>query len=319
MTITINDFFKMLIKTPELPGVFHVYFLYQDRASTFYEQLFNFCKRYIVDIALMDDIEMQENIPRLLSTSFLGQRYFYWSFNTELPSKVNTFLENYQGPNCLFRIIANDQPKGYKHQSGKLIVEIPTYVDRNIYHTLYNYFYKNSVKESGQLFEQNIFNYSYKYSFDQAILLMRYQALLEKESILIQKQFFKSWYSLNIESYNYMFKLSDLLFALDYRQFFLKWQEYKLLNPIEVWISFWSNQIFKAACFIKLVNSNNYESAKKSINGLPFSFINKNWKLYNYEKLLNAHSRLYEIDGLNRLNVTNLISLELWYNDFMLK
>lgn len=239
------------------------------------------------------------------------------------PAKVDKLNQNDQIYSDK-KNISNKSIKNNELLSDKsLSVIIPEFVNKELYAKLYLYFF-NSKSDT------NFLNYIFKFNsnilLDNAISLMRYQYLLyapeEQNNKIynnIYTDFFNLWYSKNFEQNNQLFKLSELLLSKDYKNFFATWQKYKLVQPIEFWISFWSNQIFNASYFVKIAISKGILEAKKSSSKLPFSFINKHWKLHKFQSLIESHTALYNFDTNNKLGFLTLDSLDLWFNLFLLK
>ena len=61
------------------------------------------------------------------------------------------------------------------------------------------------------------------------------------------------------------------------------------------WVSFWSDQFFKAYCYIFQKQQGKIVS-KYETYGLPFSFLRFDWKKHNLESLQQCHQRIYHVD-----------------------
>jgi hypothetical protein len=106
--------------------------------------------------------------------------------------------------------------------------------------------------------------------------------------------------------------LSQALFDRKSRQFFLQWQRVSLIYPPQFWISFWSEQLWRACSYIQLQKDGKRDEAKKIGYRLPFSFLNNAWRTYSIGELQQAHSLLYDID-YHLKQGGNEYSLELLY------
>ena len=100
------------------------------------------------------------------------------------------------------------------------------------------------------------------------------------------------------------------------QQFFESWNSMSRDYSDLFWTTFWSEQLFKASAYISLNNGKNFLQAKRIAYRLPFSFIQKDWKMLKVHELAQAHNQLYAID----MNIKNGLNahLEHFYLNFML-
>jgi hypothetical protein len=114
-----------------------------------------------------------------------------------------------------------------------------------------------------------------------------------------------------------LFTLSQHFFAKDSRAFFALWMTLKDVYSPQFWISFWSEQIWRAAFFIQLQKNNQIAEAKKTAFKLPFSFIQRHWRSYHsILELQKAHDALYRVDYALK-NGAPSYQLELWQVQFL--
>jgi hypothetical protein len=74
------------------------------------------------------------------------------------------------------------------------------------------------------------------------------------------------------------------------------WVTIKDTYPLQFWIVFWSEQVFRAYHFIGYKKSKQLLHAKKIAYRLPYSFIQKDWMNLSLDSLQQIHHMMYELD-----------------------
>ena len=93
-----------------------------------------------------------------------------------------------------------------------------------------------------------------------------------------------------------LFTLSQYFFARNLTSFFAYWKEcYSKYTPA-FWNIFWSEQFWRAALVVKLLDQENVSHARKAAYRLPFSFVTRDWKMWQTPELIKAHANLYLLD-----------------------
>lgn len=310
-------FLREINKTPILHDV-HIASIYKEsieHSSIFLNQLSYYLKTSLSSNLIFLNIN-EQSLPDLrtkLDVSFLGNRLIYCIKNFYLletnEKKIwQTYFQAYQGPHCI--IYFDNQLPVYTQSDNKIIINLPDHILQETYLTLYQVFF-NSPCDS--VFVKKLFKQQSKVSLDQLITIMRYQVGLGRKF----DDFFLTWFNKIVIPEKSFFNLSTALFAQDKKLFFEYWGQYKLAYAEEFWITYWSEQLWQAINFISKINSS-ISDAKKSVNRLPFSFINKDWKRYNLKFLISAHNDLYQIDYNLKNGLDGQFGLEYWYHRFLL-
>lgn len=249
-----------------------------------------FSKKWNISIVPMymdhdNDGEMMSS----LHMTFLGQTSWYWLHSDTLLTKKSydmwhEFLHTYQGPHTLIFCTTKTVTKV---PSSWYVVQLPDVIDRIVFKHIE---YMLAVKSSP--LSNHLFSVVRTISLDTAILLCHYAMLMKKNTAT----FFETWIPHLVIPTVSLFALSQALFERQSRQFFMQWQRVSLLYSPQFWISFWSEQFWRAYCYVQLQQQGQKEEAKKIGYRLPFSFLNNGWRTYGTTELQRAHALLYDID-----------------------
>ena len=247
-----------------------------------------------------------------LETSFLGSRMLYLVKNIHTLDAAHTkswlsYVKTYEGPHGI--LYWSEEAKVGDGDSH-LLVELPEYCDPKMYGILYGYFYPGTQLDTS--FVARLFDFNQKITLDEACLLMGYQSVVGRKS----EGFFSQWLSKIIVPEKSLFVLSQHLFAQQPRLFLQQWKTLKGDFPNEFWVAYWSEQLWQASLFVMRARAQGFDAAKRGAYRLPFSFINKDWKKYEADGLIEAHQFLCKLDH-NLKNSAGTHSLELWYQKFL--
>lgn len=259
-----------------------------------------------LDLQLHDEV----SIASKWATSFLGMRSYYWLHNIALldgakRKHCEALLQSYEGPHCLIFFSSQDTMPGLS--SRALIVDIPEACSKEDFLALVA-FCEGSKSENVLSFAHTIFSQVNSIPFDTACVLMRYATLLGSH----QSVFTKRWLGQLVYPERSLFTLSQYLFAKNERAFFRAWSEVAQEYSDVFWTSFWSEQLWRASVYIKLMHNNNRVEADKVGFRLPFSFKNKEWRRWDPAELTGAHTFLTATDVILK-NGGELFHLELFY------
>ncbi len=257
------------------------------------------------------DTDNDAAIMASLQTTFLGQSSWYWlhadvSLSKKSYEVWHDFLHKYTGPHtlifCTIKSV-NNIPPSWR------VIQLPSMVDARS--MKYIYLLVGSVQSS---FHEQLFAAIRSIPHDTALLLCQYALLIKKNN----QSFFTSWLPQLVTPDISLFTLSQTLFDRKAQSFFMQWQRVALLYSPQFWVSFWSEQFWRASWYIRLQKSGKKEEAKKIGYRLPFSFLNNSWRTYSSAELQNAHALLYDID-YHLKNGGSEYSLELLYAQFFNK
>lgn len=237
--------------------------------------------------------ERQTDIEHQLAISFLGQKQWYWLGSLDvLPSQRRTYwleyLKMYQGPHSVW--CHTNEPIANQKQS--LTITLPDVVDYQEFVKMGSYLFPMLSQERCSLFK-DVFKERKALSLDAACLILQYACILSVQQI---KVFIAEWVDLLLVPEHSLFSLSTLYFSKDTSAFLSLWALLKHVYSVHFWITYWSEQLFRAHQYIDAKRTKDVISAKKYAYRLPFSFIQRDWKKYTTDELCKAHHRLYELD-----------------------
>lgn len=157
-------------------------------------------------------------------------------------------------------------------------------------------------------------------------LLFRAPSLtLEQACLLIQyvrvtgnwfEQYTEQWLDLIIRPEISLFGLSQYFFAKNVVQFYRNWNSVATVYPEAFWVSYWSEQLFRASEYVAHQQQKQFNQAKAIGYRLPFSFLNLDWKKYKYHELRNAHNGVYTIDHEMKNGADG--NLEVFFHSFFI-
>jgi DNA polymerase III delta subunit len=131
-------------------------------------------------------------------------------------------------------------------------------------------------------------------------------------------QFSRDWLPDMIVPELSLFSLSQALFDRKPSSFFKLWKQFSQKYSVPFWITFWSEQLWRAYCYVRLQKNGKEAEAKKIGYRLPFSFLNRSWRNYTLEELKTYHHLLYEIDYQVK-NGGSAYALDLFYATMLLQ
>jgi hypothetical protein len=232
------------------------------------------------------------SVQAQLESSFLGASQRYWlGYIDALPKAAlkqwQSYLDAYQGPNSLYYVTSYDQKQEKKRNS----ILIPDDITKIEFRGLYTFF----VKEPNQIDLQRIDQFYMKADtipLDTACLLLSYMRVMGSQS----QEFYTDWLEQILLPKQSLFVLSQHLFAKKITSFLSYWHEVKGQYPEQFWISFWSDQLWRAAFYCKYMSESKITDAKTVGQRLPFSFLQKDYRLHRFDELYHAHQSLYDLD-----------------------
>lgn len=228
------------------------------------------------------------SVKSQLAMSFLGEHYLYWLGNlADLEGKKKqawlALASTYTGPHKLAFFVDEEAAA-----TGDFI-ELPPAVDQNLYEELFTFLKQEKISKA---LVKKIMARGEKISLDTACLLFEYQAVVGAGT----EQFFEHWFSKLVSSEKSLFILSQHFFAKAERPFTELWQGVRADYPDVFWVTFWSEQLWRAHYVVKCLQEKNLVEAKKISFRLPFSFMQRDWRKVSLRELSAAHQRIYDLD-----------------------
>lgn len=248
-----------------------------------------------------------------LATSFLGNVSVYWlkdigALKPKKSKELLDFLKTYDGPNAVVCVV--DETVPCNASDFQVSVTLPDKIGPKEFASLFTFFYGAEEKLRSEVVTL-LFKKVKMLNLDNACLVMQYLRLAGRGA----EDFLHQWTDKLIASEHSLVTLSGHFFARDKQQFFLLWKEMESDYSAQFWISFWSEQLWRAYNFVEQVRRQNHAEAKRISYRLPYNFIQKIWAQANLAELRNAHDFIYSIDGALK-NGGAETSLELLYTNF---
>ncbi len=232
----------------------------------------------------------EQDLKALLSMSFLGDSQWYVlkdfsELTAVVQKKYYSYLTSYTGPHHVVCIV----DETFEIKDSLQCIDISGELSRSLFSRLCLFIHPGASHNPH--FVNTLFEYCKSISLDVAFMFVHYAQFLGRN----QDLFFKTWLQRIIEPESSLFTLSQHFFAKDVTRFLGLWSKMMKLYPDEFWVSYWSEQLWQAAIFLQMADKRDL-SLKKFVNRLPFSFMQKDWRLYSLDELKQAHSFLYDTD-----------------------
>ena len=251
----------------------------------------------------MQDAELAQ-IRAQLEMSFLGHQNIYWLGDLSTLSLKNymqwmTYLSNYKGPHSILFFTT----KEFSDKNMKLI-SLPEQIDYIFFKDLLS-LWSPEDRERLRYTAELIFKKVGVLSLDHVMQMVEYAQVLGSA----RSSFLNDWLTSIIKPESSLFNLSGALFAGDKRSFLKQWRQLQKDYEFPFWMSYFSEQFFRAYYYISCKKNNNHIEARKIGFRLPFSFLQKDWKKWEQSIFQDAHQRIVDID-FNLKNGGSEIMLE---------
>ncbi len=262
----------------------------------------------LIDPSSQDDSQ----IRAALQTSFLGmQRMFWFGSVSALESGAfkewSRFLDNYSGPNTILFYAEENQST-----ASALELVLPQQVDKKLFQLIVALI--GLPASSGvEDFSKALYERVQSVSLEHACLLAQYASLMGAKN----SDFFDDWFDRVAVADSSLFTLSQYFFAQDAKAFFVYWSKIHHAYGEPFWITYFSEQLFRAHAFVIYMRQGNRAQAQRISYKLPFSFMQRDWKKYDSESLKRAHDMLYHIDYQFK-NGGSPYLLDLFYSSFFM-
>lgn len=268
---------------------------------------------------MLVSLNMQEQessaINAQLQTTFLGQNSSFWLADSlgqiSRPKQQEwlSYLQHYKGPNTVLLFVTGEPPRTIP--TSWQLITIPDSLSRELILAIVKLHQTTRGVKIDDQFVRQLLAMGQQLTLDQLCLLLQYSSITVGGS----KEFFNDWVPHLVTPEQSLFTLSQHLFARKTSAFFTQWSRIKDNYMAPFWISFWSDQLWRAAYFIEYSKEGNAVEAKKMSYKLPFSFIQRDWKLHSVQELRIAHELLYDLDGKSK-NGGDAVFLEYFYVSF---
>lgn len=278
----------------------------------FFSLIYQKIKQSSKHVQIISDTQDFASLVSQLGTTFLGQSTIFIvpdlnNFDTALRSKIISFLVTYTGPHTIIWYMKKEQEIQIPTLQS-MSIDIPAYMDkREIVHIAESLFVRNLHNHVTAFLK-----YQKKVTLEQAVLLLHYFAIVGNG----MDDFMHKWFDTLILPEQSLFSLSQYFFARDGIRFFPLWKQLSSRYGTQFWISFWSEQLWRAGAFVALSNKKKFADAKRISYKLPFSFMQKDWQKTTYHELEKAHDMLYAYDGRIKNGGDERV-IELFYADYL--
>ncbi len=242
--------------------------------------------------------------------SFLGQQQVIWLGNiTELDAKkqlqIIEFCASYKGPHALWFFYAGDSKIAGKELPLPVAISIEEY---QALCAVWHPQLARTVTNFKDLFIDGSIDLEW------ALMIMHYHLVVGKQVDL----FIDQWAHKLHHGQQSLFTLTTYFFAKQATPFFRLWKTIEPEYPAVFWSTFWSEQLFRAACVIEAMKANNHQLAKKMAYRLPFSFMQKDYKRIMLSELQQAHQFVYDYD-MHVKNNGSVEFLDIMFSSFFNK
>lgn len=281
------DFLKSFNQSEIQPGV--VCFAHKTYPALFFSHLHRAVRaRHTLQIVDAVNLSLSEIQTQCLM-SFLGNYSIVWLGNLhELDARKQQqllqFCTTYSGPHAVWFFY-----NGEFENKNWAQIQLPQTVSFTEYQSLCKAWYPLLVRSSNsfkELFVQDGIELAF------AVMLLQYHLVAGKQV----DAFIEQWSPKLHTQEQSLFTLTTHFFAKQATPFFRLWRTIEPEYPAVFWSTFWSEQLFRAACVMEAMKSNNHQLAKKMVHRLPFSFMQKDYKRVTLHELQFAHQFMYDYD-----------------------
>lgn len=295
-----------------------IYFLIKaDYPLLFFSRLLVILRTRGVDVQVINvELVHVASVYALLESEFLGQKKVYMlTGQTEsgTASKLALYLAGYRGPHTVIVVSSTLSLKKPQHRK---IIEVPKDIDSQLCKALTQFFAPTMVPVVMPFLQMALQRYE-KLALDQAVLLIDYALVVGKN----KEDFFTFCADRLIHPTQSLFQLAHYFFAQEGQRFFRQWRAVYQEYPLQFWLHFWSEQLWRAYNVVQLMTKNDAAGARAVAGRLPFSFIQRDWRAFSrppaLQRFVQAHQQLYEIDYRSK-NGFITHELDWWYAQFFL-
>lgn len=267
----------------------------------------------------VQSVQVEQGLTSLyaqLETSFLGSSWRYSVSCSAMDSKTTTefiaYSRRYNGPHKLMIFVAEEYAASLGADAD---IKLDEHIDEAVCLKLAAFF-GMTVSVAMQRVLRRVFKEHPRIPFASVCTVLDYtllaEATPETEASLMQVL------KLLLKPEGSLFTLSQLLFAQQPEAFYRYLTTVNELYPEQFWISFWSEQLYRAYFYVALMQRGNQDEAKKIGVRLPFSFLQRDWRRYSPQQLAQSHAMLYHIDCAIK-NGAGTLGLDRFYQSFFMQ
>jgi hypothetical protein len=256
------------------------------------------------------------------------------------------YAQSYQGPHTLILFVTSEQAQMLKNQA---VIQLDEPVDEVVCLKLAS-FLGYALSLSAQRMVRRIFKEQQRISLAAALMIIDYTLLacasLEsfckqgssspavvgsdavsvtrapvlcdperaKQDLVVEEVLFEQLRGM-LKPESSLFTLSQLFFAKQPEAFYRYLATIESVYPEQFWISFWSEQLYRAFFYVTYMKKGNQSEAQKIGTRLPFSFLQRDWRKHEPAHLAQAHAFLYELDSALK-NSRGELGFDRFYHNF---
>lgn len=304
---------QLIVGSPTTTDYSKIIFVHSEYPYLFISLLQRHLKKQFIIESLVsgDGTSMSALTLTGTQTSFLGNSiiYFYngiYEGESRKKTGILEQLQSYSGSQTV--VVVSKSPLTL--QTRDIQIELDHPVDKALFKALI-VLAGFDFSERLQAAQKIVFSRVGKLSLELACLLLNYVTVAGSWF----DDFSKQWLDLIVQPDTSLFVLSQYLFAKNVTGFYGQWQKISHHYSDMFWISFWSEQLFRACHVVQFQQQKHFAQAKAISHRLPFSFLNQDWKKYSAQELSHAHDFVYALDHSLK-NGSDQTMLDVFYHGF---
>lgn len=248
-------------------------------------------KSFVIDMQQSGDLGMRSNFEMC----FLGQKQLlvlsgFDQLAIKARERWTTYLGVYRGPHVLVAQITR-MPVKLAESDNIFDIVVPERVGAQDIGWI-THLWDVAERERIEKFLSVIMRGTGPLDIERVCALAQYAPVLGAGL----PEFVRDWAELIVQPEQSLFDLSSRLFAGDTRRFLLHWSWLQSEYTSAFWTTYWSEQFFRAYWYVRTKKGGDDESARKISARLPFSFINRDWRLHDANRLAQAQDKAFELD-----------------------
>jgi len=227
-----------------------------------------------------------------LEQSFLGQQQVYWLIpspiaHIKIKKETYDILKTYQGPHTVICTIS-EADSGYF--SGITCYDVPGTIRGAALATLIPFlplhYAEKKLSYVHSIFATKIFTLN-----DSCMILFHLEYMPIQDTHTVH-----TYLQRLLQHDGSLFHLADLFFKHQWSLFFPRWEQLYPLYSDMFWLSFWSDQVWRAYYVHVFLAQKNMQEARKISYRLPHSYIGGVWRRNNTIMLYDFYRKLYFFD-----------------------
>ncbi|MCL5875468.1 MAG: hypothetical protein M1114_03285 [Candidatus Dependentiae bacterium] len=310
-----STFLQTFTSSRSLPKKYVFLFHGTSYQPLFFSKLLEQIKTFI-SIETIDIIEQDFTLVQSrLQTSFLGQSVVYWLKNSadldeKAANKLNSYLQSYTGPHTIICFLSlKNKPINTDFITALDVDEVK--IDQDYFLRILHFIGAPVDIKKIQPIIKYLVTRRLSLSLDDVCLISHYISVCT-----VVGNDFLEWLDTILYPDKALFTLSQLFFAKNVTVFYTQWKQQESQYTEAFWLSFWSEQLWRAAAMIELYEKKEFSQAKVAAFRLPFSLVQSDWKKYSLNELRAAHNFIYDIDYQLKNGADQSVTFDLFYSKF---